>query len=121
MKIYLAAQFKEQDIMIQWSILLREHGHFITSRWLFATEELTNTSKAYNAATIDLEDIDEAECLISSTLKRGELFTGGGRHIEYGYALAKGKKLINVGGFESVFHNLAITVPFIQDALPYLK
>lgn len=121
MKIYLASQFKEQETMIQWSILLREHNHFITSRWLFATEELTNTSNAYDAAKVDLEDIDEAECLISSTLNRGELFTGGGRHIEYGYALAKRKKLINVGGFESVFHNLAITVPYIKDVLPYLK
>lgn len=120
MKIYLAAQFKEQEIMMQWAILLREHGHFITSRWLFAKEELTNSNKATDAAKIDLEDIDEAECMISSTLNRGELYTGGGRHIEYGYALAKGKKLINVGGYESVFHNLAITVPYIQDTLKYL-
>lgn len=121
MKIYLAAQFKEQCVMIQWAIFLHEHGHEITSRWLLAIEELTNTKSAEDAAKVDLEDIDMSDIVISSTLNRGEMFTGGGRHIEYGYALAKRKKLINIGGHESVFHSLAITVPYIQDALKYLK
>lgn len=122
MRIYLAAQFKEQDTMIQWAILLRDHGHYITSRWLYHSEApTTNSIEALAGANIDLVDIDASDCLISSTLNRGDLFTGGGRHVEFGYALAKGKKLINVGGYENVFHNKAITVKYIQDVLPLLK
>lgn len=123
MNIYLAAQFKEQPLMIQWAIFLKHHGHYITSRWLFHTEEdLKNgLDEANLKAKIDLDDIDASDYMISQTLSRGELFTGGGRHIEFGYALAKGKKLINVGGSENVFHTLAVTVPTIEKVLQHLK
>jgi hypothetical protein len=69
---------------------------------------------------MDLSDIDASECVISHTLNRGDLYTGGGRHIEFGYALARGKRLFNVGGHENVFHHLAITVSSIEDVLKYL-
>lgn len=122
MKIYLAAQFKEQPLMRQWEVKLKAAGHKVTSRWLYHTEEdlKNNPNEAYNKANIDLCDIDISDCMISHTLNRGDLFTGGGRHIEYGYAMAKGKKLINVGGSESVFHTIAITVPTIEDAIGML-
>ena len=119
MKIYLAAQFKEQEIMKLWRTVLQDHGHIVTSRWL-EVEEQYDPIKSVEASNIDLEDIDLSDCVISHTLNRGDLYTGGGRHIEFGYALAKGKKLINVGGHENVFHHLAITVSCIQDALKYL-
>lgn len=121
MKIYLAAQFKEQPLMLQWSILLKHHGHYITSRWLMANEAKLKSIEAYNEAMKDLEDIDNCDIFISQTLNRGDVYTGGGRHIEFGYALAKGKKLINVGGSESVFHTLAITIPTIEEVLQHLK
>lgn len=121
MKIYLAAQFKEQPLMLQWSIFLKHHGHYITSRWLMANETKLKSLEAYFEAMKDLEDIDSCDIFISQTLNRGELYTGGGRHIEFGYALAKGKKLINVGGNESVFHTLAITVPTIEETIELLK
>jgi hypothetical protein len=125
MNIYLAAQFKEQALMMQWAIFLRHHNHFITSRWLLVNEadEKKPSKEVTNAGIIDLEDIDASEIVISQTLKRGELFTGGGRHIEFGYAFAKGKKLINVGGYESAFHHLpnVITVPTIEEVLQHLK
>lgn len=121
MKIYLAAQFKEQLLMREWRKLLNNAGHDITSRWLGEDEVDEKSKIAANAAKIDLEDIDKASVVISQTLSRGDLFTGGGRHIEFGYALANGKRLINIGGYENVFHQLAITVPTIEDAIELLK
>jgi len=125
MKIYLCAQFSEQYIMQTWRTILTHAGHNVTSRWLDVEEadEKKPSKKVTNAALIDMADIDKAEIIISKTINRGELFTGGGRHIEFGYAFAKGKKLINVGGYESVFHHLpdVVTVPTIEDAIALLK
>ena len=122
MKIYLAAQFKEQQLMREWRALLRQNGHMVTSRWLEVKEsglDETHSPDAIDEAFKDLYDIRMAEIVISHTLKRGDMFTGGGRHIEFGFALALEKKLINVGGCESVFHRLpqVITVPTIEQAI----
>ncbi len=123
MKIYLAAQFSEQQLMKGWREALRFHGHVVTSRWLDVTETDLTTSRPQTEAEKDLEDISEADIVLSKTLNRGELFTGGGRHIEFGYAYAKGKDLINVGGYESVFHKLpqVLTVKTIQEAIEYIN
>lgn len=120
MKVYLCAQFKEQELMREWRRLLHNAGHLVTSRWLDTDGEKTETASALDAAEMDLKDIDIADVVISKTLTRGDLFTGGGRHVEYGYAIAKAKKLINVGGIESVFHSIAIRVNTIEEALRYV-
>jgi len=123
MNIYLAAQFKEQETMRIWRSVLHENNLFyVTSRWLDHTEEL-NSADATTKALIDLEDIDASDVVISYTLNRGDMFTGGGRHIEFGYAYARNKKLINIGGYESVFHSLpnVITVKSLQEAIEFLK
>jgi len=121
MKIYLCAQFSEQALMQAWKSILEDYNYTITSRWLYAIEADLATAGTSNAE-MDLEDINEADVVISKTLKRGDMFTGGGRHIEFGYAYAKGKHLINVGGYESVFHKLpqVITVSTIYKAIPIL-
>lgn len=118
MKIYLAAQFKEQKLMREWRKLLRQNGHYVTSRWLEVSEATEKESASVEAAK-DLHDIHASEIMISHTVNRGDLFTGGGRHIEFGFALALEKKLINVGGYESVFHQLpqVITVSTIEQAI----
>lgn len=120
MKIYLCAQFKEQPLMRHWRKLLEEAGHSVTSRWLGVDEVDEKSKLALDAAKVDLEDIDAAEVVLSHTLNRGDLFTGGGRHIEFGYALAKGKCLINVGGYENVFHSKSTTVLTIEEAIRLL-
>jgi nucleoside 2-deoxyribosyltransferase len=120
MKIYLAAQFSEQALMKEWRKLLRQNGHYITSRWLEVKESGLDEAHKTNAAdeaAKDLQDIKASEIVISKTINRGDMFTGGGRHIEFGYALALDKMLINVGGYESIFHKLAITVPTIEQAI----
>jgi hypothetical protein len=120
-RIYLCAQFKEQELMKEWRRLLHNAGHVVMSRWL---DKLPSNDKVAgaNEATMDLIDIDIAEYVISHTLSRGDLFTGGGRHVEFGYALARHKNLINVGGYESVFHYLSQvkTVKTIEEAIACL-
>lgn len=100
MKIYLASRwtwkpqmrfFAEQDFM--------PAGFEITSRWVFG--ECDGNSDE-DAAQTDLLNIEEADILICYT--DGE--AGLGMHVEFGYALAKGKEVYAVGETTSVFHAL---------------
>ena len=118
MKIYLAAQFKEQAFMREWRRLLHDAGHLVTSRWI---DEVPDTLSDDEASEVCLADIDICTIFISHTLSRGDLYTGGGRHVEYGYALKSGKILINIGGKENVFHSRAIYFPTIEKAIKWIN
>lgn len=52
----------------------------------------------------DLEDLRAADTVISFTDEKGG--GKGGRHVEFGVALALEKRLILVGPRENVFHTL---------------
>lgn len=120
MRVYLCAQFKEQELMREWRRLLHNAGHLVTSRWLDHTEEKDPVEGA-KKAQIDLEDIENSDVVISHTLNRGDMFTGGGRHWEAGYAFARKKGMINVGGVESVFHYLVTRFDTIEEAIQCLR
>ena len=121
MKVYLAAPYGEMARMREWAIVLGAYGHTVTARWIHGNEEdMTPVGAAY----MDLTDIDNADAVVSLTLKKGTLFSSGGRHVEFGYGLAKGKTLVLVdGGIENVFHNMpqVMSVTRIEDAAKYLS
>lgn len=50
----------------------------------------------------DIEDIDAALTLVSFTEAGGG--GKGGRHTEYGYAIAQNKRLVIIGPREHIFH-----------------
>jgi hypothetical protein len=50
----------------------------------------------------DLEDLARADVIVSVTGDGGG--GKGGRHVEHGYAIASGKRLIVVGPRENIFH-----------------
>lgn len=109
MKIYLAAMFSRRKEMETYAQRFKNAGHEITARWVFGGETDTTFNKDLTrerAAAIDLEDVDAADCVISFTHPRGTKTPGGGRHVEFGYALAKGKRLILIGERENVFHHV---------------
>jgi Nucleoside 2-deoxyribosyltransferase len=118
MKFYLAARYSRHPEMQGVRDVLHAMGHTVTSRWIdqhggneleSRTHEQLNTDP--NACTIfarhDVEDIDAADAIIffSSAGDPGK----GGRFVEWGYALAKGKRMILVGSRENVFHTLPQT------------
>jgi hypothetical protein len=118
MKIYLAARYSRHDEMQGIRDVLRTLGHDVTSRWIdchtdvvgdftasFTPEVLNQRPEACAPlGQHDLDDLDVADTVISFTSNG----TGkGGRHVEFGYALAKGKRCIVVGPREHVFHTLA--------------
>lgn len=82
---------------------IKQKGHEITARWVYGGEEGLSRE---DIALMDIEDVDRADIVISFTHPRGFLTPGGGRHVEFGYALAKNKKLVIIGHFENIFHHM---------------
>ena len=110
LKIYLAARYSRLNEMQSARAKLETAGHYVTSRWIngdhraldaFLAAPLTTT-----IALDDKEDLDAATVLIAFTEEPRVESTRGGRHIETGYALGKGKTVIVVGPVENVFHSL---------------
>jgi hypothetical protein len=128
MRIYLAAAYHHYPLMQEVAALLTQHGHTVMSRWikganaahdgnLFAPEVL---QRSQQWAQGDLEDVKAAEVLLyfsePGTRQRG------GKAVEFGVALALGKRLIVVGGFEHLFHTLRAVehVPTVTAAIALL-
>lgn len=103
MKIYLAAPFEKQLLMKAVAIGLRGKGFTVTSRWL---EEDTDTPGSSDHAVRDIEDIHDADIVaVYNPIDFYRAGTGG-RHVEFGYAIALGKAVILVGRPSNVFHRL---------------
>lgn len=114
MKIYLAARFSKRHILQAWQIELEKLGHEIVSRWSMrgsdhmkspGLSERASESERARFAKEDIEDINNCDCVIS-LMEEPRNDGRGGRHVEFGYALAKGKRLMIVGDKETVFHDL---------------
>lgn len=114
MKIYLASRYSRNAEMRKMRDWLESIGHKVTSRWIdqhggtaptSATHEVLNGDPTSVAcyADYDLEDLDAADAVISFTGGGGK----GGRHAEFGYAVAHAKLLLVVGPREHVFHALS--------------
>jgi nucleoside 2-deoxyribosyltransferase len=109
-KIYLAARYSRREEMERIALeLINAYGYDITSEWVFGGEEGKTDE---DIAVMDLEHLDEADTILSFT-ETGEVgYYTGGRHIEHGYAIAKGKRLVVIGPRENVFHYLPGTEQF---------
>jgi nucleoside 2-deoxyribosyltransferase len=81
--------------------VLEAFGHEVTSTWLRQADDDTNDS-----AVMDLHDVTRAEALVLLNPREFQHSGTGGRHVEFGYALALGKPLVIVGMRSNVFHQL---------------
>src|ERR1700753_2999599 len=94
MKVYIASLFSRREEMEGYAGIIKNAGHEITARWVYGGEEGLTREQI---ALLDLEDVDKADAVVSFTHPRGTATMGGGRHVEFGYALAKGKTVILIG------------------------
>lgn len=101
-KIYIASLFSRREEMEGRANTLKRCGFEITSSWVYGGEEgLTRE----DIAVLDFNDLDKADIVLSFTSPYGTATKGGGRHVEFGYGLAKGKKVVLIGERENVFHH----------------
>lgn len=111
MRIYLAARYSRDEMRIVANELNRL-GFTVTSRWLFEDKPLNthlgdDSPEFYRrTAQVDIEDITDADTIVffSEDPKIGT--PRGGRHVEFGYAYAAGKKMVVIGEPENIFHYL---------------
>lgn len=104
MRIYIASRYDRRFEMLGVTGVLMRAGHSITSRWIEGRGDGPEV-----AAAEDLQDVLRADCLVSFTEEPAAGVTWaarGGRHVEFGLALAAGKRLCVVGPRENIFHFL---------------
>lgn len=110
MKIYIASRYSRRDEMREVARSLKKFNVEVTSRWLYEDKPLDthmgdDSDEFYvETARIDLEDIDSASIVIFFSEDPRIGTPRGGRHVEFGYALARGKRIYVIGPKENVFH-----------------
>lgn len=114
MRIYIAARFSRRAEANRIANLLIAEGHSITSRWVKPeVDHVLPTGLSAQAedaerqrfALEDCEDVYACDCMIS--LMENPRSNGrGGRHVEFGMAVALRKNLVIIGPRETVFHHL---------------
>lgn len=116
MKVYLAARYARRNELREYRTQLEALGIHVTSRWLDENEPLdgnmTHKEDTWytHTAFVDLEDIDYADAIIFFAEDPLIGWVRGGRHVEFGYAIAKFKLIHIIGPKENVFHHL--TMPY---------
>jgi hypothetical protein len=139
MKIYLASRYSRRAELCIWRHQLEDIGHTVTSRWLNGSHQISDAglpigdhgeklvegdggSESEEANRLrahfvieDCADVAAADIVISFTEPpRSALGNRGGRHVEFGMAVALRKRLIVVGYRENLFHWLP-EVEFFED------
>lgn len=113
MKVYLAARFSRLPELLHHKSELEQEGITVTSRWLLGGHEWEGTpdedippEHAARFAVEDLEDIQAADVVVCFTEPARSGPARGGRHVEAGWAIAKGIPVVVVGHRENVFYCL---------------
>lgn len=114
-RIYLAARYSRRDEMMQYATKLFMAGQKVTSRWILGDHELTEQSLPEEAARFakeDFQDICASEIMVAFTEAEPVGRNRGGRHVEFGIAIAQQMVVIVIGPPENVFHHLEGVIRF---------
>jgi len=111
-KIYLAARYSLHPELQEYARQLSYDGHTITSRWIWGSHQIDDSNLAdandvpekIKFALEDREDLEMADTILSFTEPPRSSASRGGRHVEYGMALALNKQCMVVGPRENIFH-----------------
>lgn len=113
-KIYLAARYSRRLELCGYKGELESMGLVVTSRWLMGNHQIDDAGLSVEAEAADrtrFAEEDWADLMAADTTfnfsetPRGTT-SRGGRHVEFGAALAAGQRVIVVGPRENVFHCL---------------
>lgn len=102
--VYLAGRSEDRYALRALRQVLAGLGIGCTSRWLDV--DTLGVLHDPAGAQMDLDDIDGAYVFVLFSSRAGFRNTTGGKHVETGYAIAKGKPIVLIGEVENVFHGL---------------
>lgn len=110
--IYIASRYSLKEQMLKHAATLVAYGMEVTSRWLkedfspsVHMSEIPDKTNE-QIAKDDLEDIIAADVMLFFCEDQDKQPPRGGRHVEFGYALAQGLRIICIGKEENIFHHL---------------
>ena len=117
-KVYLAASYGRRDEVRDYAYRLGKLGYIITSRWLTDNHSIPSAQEVEAArdsiplvgsefAGKDVEDVRAADIFVMFSESPTSGVSRGGRHVEFGLAMAWEKKIIVIGPRENVFHTLS--------------
>ena len=116
MKIYLASNFNDHKQMVDLKNKLEFEGqHKVVSSWhtspaLKLDHDYKDDPNEFVRAEVklhalrDLREIDLCDCFVVDLTN---ITHTGGKHVEFGYAMYKGKILFTIGEASNIFHELA--------------
>lgn len=118
---YLAGRYDRREELCGYADDLRQIGGEVECRWLLGTHQLHDnahkidtpewyhpedgiTLEAAPFAADDYEDLNASDTIVFFSETPDSHSKRGGRHVEFGMALAWGKRLVVIGPRENVFH-----------------
>jgi|ERR1700741_685811 len=102
MKVYLAHNFEARDWLdTKIAHIIRNAGHEVTSNWIYQQSGIPEKD-----AVQDLEDIRRSDALILYAPPFGYK-PGKGKYVEFGFALALGKRCIVIDPDNCIFFKLS--------------
>lgn len=107
MKLFIASHSQEEALRVK--LLVSEHGHEVTSRWITDDTKFGEGLSSYTdeeriqLVLIDEEDVRAANGLVLIAEPEGR-FVPGGKHVETGMALALNQPVFVLGRRENIFH-----------------
>jgi hypothetical protein len=113
LRVYFSARSARQVELRAFAEEARGRGLEISSRWVVNLAADAHNADRRRAAEQDLEDLAASDVCVAFT--DGTAATAdapttspgsGGRHVEFGYALCRGLRLLTVGPREHLFHEL---------------
>ena len=127
MKFYISARYSRRQDAEDLGHLILENGHNVTSRWVWREQpdnyEVMEHEEVAQLALEDIDDVIKADALIALSEPSDNPYGRGGRHVEYGYALACGMVIIVIGPLENIFHYMNEVSNFetVDEFIDYLK
>ena len=119
MRVYLAARYSRKNEIAALIPVFGAHGISVCSRWLREPHppdiKLCEVSPKFcrDTAQIDLEDIEACDTLVFFAEDPLVGTPRGGRHVEMGFALGIGKRIVVIGAEkENIFHYLPQVVHY---------
>lgn len=110
MKVYLAGRYARRNEFRLLRIPLHQAGIEVTSRWLDEQHALSGHTKDLDVtertltALKDVEDIKGSDAMLFFAEDPNAQPPRGGRHVEFGMALALNKPIYVIGAEENIFH-----------------
>jgi len=114
MNIYFASRYSRFKEMQAYAEQLENLGDIVTSRWINGGHQISDSGLSDEAkeeerirfAQEDWSDLMRSDIVLNFTESPRSTNSRGGRHVEFGAALARHKLCVVIGHRENVFHCL---------------